>query len=188
MPSSISIPIDDPSQDGGTDGKINVIDDLTVIGEEYILSDNEGYAFLQSHKDAIINDLRISGVAVPDITFTKGYSPVRTGDSGNSVAVNWRTYLAFNGEDLVAIIEMSKDEQGLHYGLAFGGLGFAYYAQLLETYRGEELVFLYIGEVIAFVTPDNEVVPVADLDLTDVVEPNYPYYQYFKTPYNTFTP
>ncbi len=184
---------DNPSHGGASDGggaeKINVSDSLVITGEEFAISDEQVYAHLQLTKGNIMQTLHVSGITVSDLTFTpKGYSPIHTGDNGNSLAVDWRTFLAFDGDKLVAIIEVTKDEKGLHTHLAFGGPGFGYYKQLLDTYKGQELVFLYIGDIVAFVTPDNTVVPSADLVLSAFIEPDYPYYQYFKTPYNTFVP
>ena len=177
------------SMAGGLNGKINVSDDITVTGEKYAVSDSEAFAHINAHKNSIINDLNACGVNVSDIEIKeKGYSHIRTGDDGNSIALNWRDYLLYSGEDIVAILSVTKEENGIKHHISFGGEWFSYYADLLEKYEGNELVFLYIGDVEAFVTPDNMVCTLLGTDISEAVEENVNYYDYFKTEYNVYVP
>ena len=177
------------SQAGGVDGKINVRDRIEYTGEEYVVSDSEALEYLESVKEGIIVSLRASGVTFSELDIKEhGYSHIRTGDKGNTMALDWRDYLAYDGDKLVAIIQVTKGENGLRHYYLFGGEWFSYYEGLLEQYRGEELLYLYIGDVEAFITPDNEVISIMDTDISSTLEKGRDYYKYFKTEYNAYTP
>jgi len=42
--------------------------------------------------------------------------------------------------------------------------------------------------VEAFITPNNEVIPLMDVDISSTLEPNKEYYEFFKTQYNVYIP
>ncbi|MBQ9804961.1 MAG: hypothetical protein IJW49_00405 [Clostridia bacterium] len=190
-----TIPSDSPTtvspsdEAGGVNGKINVRDEIHITGEAYAISDEEGARYLESALQGITNDLTASGVCVSHLEIKKtGYSHVRTGDDGNSIALDWRDYLAYDGDTLVGIVHVTKDETGMKHFLSFGGEWFSHYALLLETYRAQELVYLYIGDVEAFITPDNQVISPSQTDVSSTVEADRAYYEYFKTQYNVYVP
>lgn len=177
------------SEAGGLNGKINITEEIKITGKEYIISDYEATEYLNRVKNSITNDLNACGIHVSQIDIKKtGYSHVRTGDQGNSIAVNWYDYLAYSEEKLVAIIQITKDETGIHHFLMFGGDWFPEYTKILNQHKGTELVFLYIGDVEAFITPDNQVIPLIESDISSALEENQNYYEYFKTPYNVYIP
>lgn len=178
-----------PSEAGGLNGKINVKATITVTGEEYAIFDEEAFEHINAHKNSIINELNACGVSVSALEIKeKGYSHVRTGDDGNSMALNWRDYLLYSGEDIVAILSLTKDDGGIKRHISFGGKWFSYYTNLLEEYSGTELVFIYIGDVEAFITPDNRVIAIMDIDVSKAIEENVNYYDYFKTDHNVYVP
>ena len=49
---------------GGVNGKVNVLEELTIIGDEYQFTDNEAVEYLSNAKEAIANDLKVSGINV----------------------------------------------------------------------------------------------------------------------------
>lgn len=179
------------SEAGGTDGKINVTAEFEITGLDNVITDEEASVYLDSVTNSISEILKRSGVTINgELEITdKGYSRMRTGDSGNTMAVNWRDYLAYDGDRIVAIITLVKDDElGLNHHIAFGGPWFSEYAELLEKHKGEELVYIYIGDVEAFITPENEVVTSMSVDISDNLEENKEYYEFFKTEYNVYVP
>ena len=179
----------EPNQAGGLNGKINTRDPIVITGEEYVISDAEAFAYLESVKNSIQNTLCASGIPVSSLTVKEnGYSHVRTGDGGNTLAVNWRDYLAYDGDRLVAIISVTRDGEGMKHHLSFGGEWFSSYAELLTRHEGKALAYLYIGDVEAFVLPDHSVVSVMGVDISSALENNMSYYEYFATEYNVYIP
>lgn len=188
-PTHTTVKDKETNEAGGVNGKINVSTDIILLGEEYAISDGEAFTYLSTVHEGISNDLSVSGVSVSNLRITeKGYSFIRTGDDGNSMAVNWRDYLAYDGDELVAIIHVTKDETGIKHFLSFGGIWFSHYNELLKKHLNEELVYIYIGDVDAFITPDNEVISLSGTDVSSTIEEDREYYEFFKTRYNTYIP
>ena len=175
---------------GGTDGKLNVTSKIVLTGTDYALSEEEAKVYLETVKGGIVNELTASGIQVKDLSFSPwGVSILRSGDHGNSMAVDWRQFNAYEGDKLVAIIDLCKDSSGIHHYIAFGGPWFDEYNELLKSHAGEELVMIYVGDVQAFVTPANEVICVhPDGRFKDSIEEGKNYYGYFKQDQNTFVP
>lgn len=179
------------SEGGGTDGKVNVNAEIEITGLENVITDEEAAVYLDSVTDSISDTLKRSGVTINgEFRITdKGYSHIRTGDSGNTLAADWRDYLAYDGDRIVAIITLVKEnESGIKHHIAFGGPWFSEYAELLGKHKGEELVYIYIGDVEAFITPDNEVVTAIGTDVSANLEENKDYHSFFRTPYNVYVP
>ena len=177
------------SQAGGTNGKINTRDKITITGKQYAFSDEEAIHYLNQVKNGIINTLTVSGIDASQLEIKEnGYSHIRTENNGNEMAMNWRDYLAYNGEKLIAIIQVTKDKTGIKHHLSFGGTWFSRYEDFLRQYKGTELVYIYIGDVEAFIDPDNQVIPLIDTDISSTLDENQQYYQYFKTECNVYIP
>ena len=175
---------------GGTDGKLNVTSKIVLTGTEHALSVEEAKTYLETTKGGIVNELTASGIQVNDLNFSPwGVSILRSGDKGNSMAVDWRQFNAYDKDKLVAVIDLCKDSTGIHHYIAFGGPWFDEYNELLKSHGGEELVMIYVGDVQAFVTPANEVICVhPDAHFKDSIEEGKDYYGYFKQEQNTFIP
>lgn len=182
---------------GGTDGKLNVTSEIVLTGTEYELSLSEAVSYLESAKAGIINELTASGVHTGDFHFSPwGVSILRSGNKGNTMAVDWKQFLAYDGEKLIAIIDLCKDGSGVHHYVAFGGPWFESYDAMLKAHAGEELVMIYVGDVQAVVTPDNEVLSIvavvegtdSDGHFRESIEEGKDYYHYFKREQNTFIP
>jgi len=175
---------------GGTHGKVNLNAEILITGAEYEIHDEEAVAFLEESKESLISSLQAMGETFHEFRICqKGYSHIQTGDAGNSMAVDWREYLVYDGDQILAIITVNKDADGLHEYLAWAGLAFESYSQFLAEHRGEELVYLYIGDVEAILTPDHQVY-VFGHGLPDAVDENEKenYYSFFKLAQNTYIP
>ena len=184
---------DVPCEAGGTDGKLNVTAPIVLTGTDDALSVEEARAFLEgAGGTAIRNELAASGVKTDNLHFsTWGVSILRSGDKGNSMAVDWREFLAYSGDELVAVIDLNKQSDGIHHGIAFGGPWFPKYQAFLTAHAGEELVMIYAGDVQAIVAPDNRIYSLSgesDGFLTENIEEGKDYYHYFKQEQNTFVP
>ena len=86
------------------------------------------------------------------------------------------------------LIQVTKEETGIKHFILFGAQWFSRYNELMQQNSGVELVYIYIGDVEAFITPNNEVIPLMDVDISSTLEPNKEYYEFFKTQYNVYIP
>jgi hypothetical protein len=177
---------------GGTNGKINLQAACVLTGTENLLTNEEGYSFLQDNLAEIKTELLAFGATVDDELHlsANGYSHLRTGDDGNEMAVNVRDYLLYRDQELVCIATVVKETENLRYTLMFGAKWFDHYHAILKDHTGEELVYLYVGDVEAILTPDNQVLVPLGIDLTNEIVPEEvpEYYHYFKYEQNTYVP
>lgn len=177
-----------PDEAGGIDGKINVSEQIVILEEKDLLTDTEAASYLNGVKKAIENELVACGVNFDELQISeKGYSHVRTGDHGNTMAVNWRDYLAYDGEKIIATVAVVKENGHIRHFVFWGG-DYSYYEKKLKEYRGEELVYLYIGDVDAFITPDNQIFALGNANVSTAIDEGVSYYDFFKTPYNVYVP
>lgn len=177
---------------GGTNGKINTKAECVIVKTENSLTNEEGYSYLENHLVSIKNDLSASGVKLENglRISAGGYSHMRTGDSGNEMAVNARDYLLYSGDKLVSIATVIKESGNISYGLMFGAEWFDNYNSILKKYAGKELVYIYAGDVEVILTPDHKVLSTMGIDLSDVIDADEAdsYYNYFKQAQNTYIP
>ena len=184
------------SKDGGTDGKINLQAEIKRTGEDCILTVEEANAFMNERLPEYREDLRASGLVIDDLRFApNGCSHVRTGDSGNELILNARDFLLYDGDELVAMVTVIKEPDRISGGLAWGGPWFSEYQAFLEAHRGEALVYLYVGDVEAILTPDGQIVTLLEINhpgsgLESVIDPaeQARYYEFFRFEENTYTP
>lgn len=177
--------------DGGAGGSINMIAESVLTGTDSPLGDEEGRSLLEVRMVSIKNDLSASGVPANALRISsKGYSHMRTDESGNEMAVNVRDYLLYNNGDLVSIATVIKHDDFISYNLMFGGEWFESYDAILREYEGKELVYLYVGDTEAIVTPDNKVLSTQGIDLSDEIDAENAdkYYSFFKREENTYVP
>ncbi|MBR2751711.1 MAG: hypothetical protein IKG93_01635 [Clostridiales bacterium] len=158
-----------------------------LTGVDYWLTNEEAYAFLMENYAGIKNSLEASGVNAQNMVISEtGYGHYRTND--NSVAVNWRDFLVYNDEDLISVISVSKDENGLWYGIAFGGSWYSQYNSFLQQHAGQQLVYLYYGDMEAIVTPDNKIYRFMDFAEFEGLVDGFDYYSFFNQETNTYIP
>lgn len=132
---------------------------ITVTGEK--ITDDEASAYLNKNRDSIISSLSASGTNTKNANFSqKGYCHVGfDGKAGENLTVreNYRDYLLYSGERLVAIITLVKENGSISSNPMFGGAWFEAYNKFLNSHKGEELVFVYSGSTELIITPDNTV-------------------------------
>ena len=176
---------------GGTDGKINLQAEIKRTGEDCILTVEEANAFMNERLPAYREELKASGLVFDDLRFApNGYSHVRTGDSGNELILNARDFLLYNGDELVAMVNVIKEPDRISGGVAFGGPWFSEYQAFLEAHKGEKLVYLYVGDVDAILTPDGQIFTATETDISNSIVPEEQarYYEFFRFEENTYTP
>ena len=79
------------------------------------------------------------------------------GQEGKSYEIrqNFRDYLMYNGDELIAIITLVK-ENGKIYGTpAFGAPWFKDFNETLQKHSGQKLLFVYAASLEVVILPDN---------------------------------
>lgn len=183
--------VGEPNEAGGTDGKINLTAAIKRTGADCTLTVEEANAFMNERLPAYREELRASGLVFDDLHFApNGYSHVRTGDSGNELILNARDFLLYDGDKLVATVTVIKEPDRISGGVSFGGPWYPEYQAFLEAHKGEALVYLYVGDVDAILTPDGQIFTATETDISDsiVQEEQARYYEFFRFEENTYTP
>lgn len=169
-------------------GEINVDNVcIHIDGVDYWVTDEIGYDFLSENYESIKTLLIESGVNADNLLISEhGYSHLNTDD--NTIAVNYRDYLAYSDGELISIITVINDENGLWYSPAFGGPWFEQYNSFLNEHSGEELVYLYVGIPEVIITPDNELYYASSGQPYGDVVDGVDYYAIFNQGSNTYIP
>ena len=146
-------------EDGGVlDDHDSCIDGtIYVEGEE--ITDSEAQKYLADNYVSLASALSASGVPTDDLRFSeKGYCHVSysaTEEKHFKINQNFRDYLAYNDDRLVAIITLSKENGVIYNSPAFGAGWFDIFNANLQQHKGEKLIFAYIGDGFEiFITPD----------------------------------
>ena len=130
--------------------------EIVTTGEK--ITDEEAAAYFAERKGSLAQSLGASGVAADNIRISeKGYCHAcYSGLEGERLEVreNFRDYLVYNGETLIAIVTLYKENGKLYDTPAFGAPWFSDYAAFLRQHRGEELVYVYAGFAEIILTPD----------------------------------
>ena len=130
---------------------------VVVTGEK--ISDEEAISFLKENT-WIVSSLSASGVATDDIRYSdKGYCHVSyDGTEGKQLEVkqNFRDFLVYNNDELVAIVTLTKENGTLNATPAFGGPHFKEFNDFLQKHKGEKLLFVYASFMEIIITPDGE--------------------------------
>lgn len=187
---------DSPGEAGGIDGKINLRAEIRPSGEDCVLTVEEANAFMTERLPAYREELRASGLSIDELRFApNGYGHIRTGDSGNELILNARDFLLYDGDELVAMVTVIKEPDRISGGLSWGGPWFSEYQAFLEAHKGEALVYLYVGDVDAILTPDGQIFTLLNTGrpgygIEDAVDPaEQPrYYEFFRRDENTYIP
>ncbi|MBE6783763.1 MAG: hypothetical protein E7536_07095 [Ruminococcaceae bacterium] len=128
-----------------------------VTGEE--ITDEEAKEYFELNKSRIFSTLSASGEPTDSLKISeKGYCHVNyDGTEGKCFEVrqNYRDYLVYNGNKLVAIITLYKDNGQMYDTLSLGASWFDNYNSFLQNHKGEELVYVYAGWFELIIAPDN---------------------------------
>jgi len=129
---------------------------IDYVGEK--LTDAEAKAYFSEEKSSIASALSSSGVPADKIEIKeKGYSHISyTGKENENLTLtqNFRDYLVYNGNELVAIITLVKENGKIYNTPSFGATWFSDYNNFLNAHKGEKLVYVYVNQVELIVTPD----------------------------------
>ncbi len=130
---------------------------IEMTGEA--ITDEEAQAYFEKNGAGILGSLSASGVDSDSIRISeKGYCHVTyDGEMGKSFEVrqNYRDYLVHNGDKLVAIITLWKEDGEIYNTPSFGAKWFDDYNEYLKNHKDEELVYVYAGWFEIIVAPDN---------------------------------
>lgn len=131
--------------------------EIEVTGEA--ITDEEAKVYFEKNGAGIIGSLSSGGVESDSIRISeKGYSHVTyDGTEGKCFELrqNYRDYLVHNGDKLVAIITLWKEDGVIYNTPSFGAKWFDDYNDYLNNHRGEELVYAYAGWFEIIIAPDN---------------------------------
>ena len=183
--------LDEGSNAGGTDGKINLHAEIKPSGADCVLTNEEAYAYIQENLASWKNTWSAWNDTTGEEHFRispTGYSHVRTGDSGNELILNARDFLIYDGDELFAIATVIKEPDRISGGPMWGGPWLPEYQTFLEAHKGEALVYLYVGDVEAILTPDGQLYAGSDLSNCIIPEEQDQYYAFFHREENTYIP
>lgn len=163
---------------------------IKLTGEA--ISDAEAQEYFNKNKSSIIESLASSGVSSNSIKISdKGYCHVNyNGEEGKSFEVkqNYRDYLVYNGDELVAIITLYKENGEIFNTPSFGAKWFADYNSFLQKHKGEKLVYAYAGWFEIIIAPDNTYYNPMGLDASAYLEGINNPYEIFYHEAATYTP
>lgn len=155
---------------------------IALTGEA--ITDEEAKAYFEINGNSIISSLASSGTPVDNIRISeKGYSHVYyDGTEGKSFEIrqNYRDYLVYNGDKLIAIITLFKEDGEIYNSPMFGAKWFDSYGKYLEEHKGEKLVFVYAKFYEIIIAPDNTYYHPMGVDVTDE------YIGFLEKPYDVF--
>ena len=158
-------PIEGPSDGGSYGGDTPhysyvplLPQNLEIVATGETVTDEEAKAYFAERKASLASALSASGVPADNIRIgEKGYSHVcYNGYEGERLEAreNFRDYLVYNGDTLIAIVTLTKENGTISDTLSLGAPWFADYSAFLKTHRGEELVFVYAKWTEIILTPD----------------------------------
>lgn len=155
---------------------------ISITGED--ITDEEAKAYFETNINSIISSLASSETPVDNIRISdKGYSHVYyDGTEGKSFEIrqNYRDYLVYNGDKLIAIITLYKENGEIFNTPSFGAKWFDGYGKYLEEHKGEKLVFVYAKFYEIIIAPDNTYYNPMGLGVTDE------YIGWLENPYDVF--
>ena len=131
--------------------------EIKITGEA--ITDAEAQAYFSENQSSIIGILSSNGMSSNSIKISdKGYCHVNyNGEKGKSFEVrqNYRDYLVYNGNKLVAIITLYKEDGKIFNTPSFGAKWFDDYNTYLQAHKGQKLIYVYAGWQEIIIAPDN---------------------------------
>lgn len=131
--------------------------EIKITGEA--ITDAEAQAYFSENQSSIIGILSSTGASSNSIKISdKGYCHINyNGEEGKSFEVrqNYRDYLVYNGNKLVAIITLYKENGKIFNTPSFGAKWFGDYNTYLQAHKGQKLVYVYAGWQEIIIAPDN---------------------------------
>lgn len=167
--------------------------ELGIARREETLDEATADRYIAENKGQILYSLSMSGVPTDgSVTVSEqGYTHLNLsgGGSWKELATDFRDYLIYNDDRLVAILTLWIMDGEVHASPAFGAPWFDDYNAFLQQHKGEALAFVYVGGMTeAVITPQGDVLSPMGLDLSaqfpDSKKGNY--YEYLAYPENTY--
>lgn len=138
--------------------------EVIVSGEQF--TDAEAKAYFDKNKASVVSSLSLSGVPSDKIRISEnGYSHISYDGSdikALSLRQNYRDYPVYNGDKLVAIITLIKENGGISCYPAFGAPWFDDCNAFLQNHKGQEMVYVYALNNEIIIAPDGSCYTVAD--------------------------
>lgn len=150
-------------------GDIPYSTDITIEGEE--IADEEAIGYINENIADIKSLLNMTGTP----TFLGGYCHITYDDTGLSLRQNYRDYLIYAGDELVAIMTIYKENKEIEYTLSCEAKWFKYYDAYLKNHKGEKLLYLYVGMQEVIISPDGKLYNPLGYDVS----------VYYNNPYDT---
>lgn len=158
-----------PTENQGDEGNISSGGDISNIpvlpferefeltGEK--ITDEEAQEYFNLNKNSITGSLSASGVEADSIKFSeKGYCHINYNGvqgKGFEIRQNYRDYLVYSSDKLVAIITLFKENGEISATPSLGAKWFDNYNSYLNSHKGEELIYVYAGWFEIIIAPDN---------------------------------
>ena len=127
------------------------------VGTE--ISDAEAVEYFRKNLTGIADTLSQSGVPVQDLYFSKtGYCHMILGSETEVplIILDTRTYLAYSGEKLVAIVDLVKRDGSISWEVIFGTEWLDGFGGFLSKYSGQKIAFAYIDGTEIAISPYGE--------------------------------
>ena len=146
--------------------------EISITGEA--ITDEEAMEYFRNNKNGIIGSLSSSGVASDSVRISEtGYCHINyNGEEDKSFEIrqNYRDYLVYNGENLVAIITLYKENGVIFNTPSFGARWFDNYNAYLQEHKGDKLIFIYAGWLEIIIAPDNTYFNPMEHDVSQYLE------------------
>lgn len=131
---------------------------IKYTGEK--ITDEEARRYFENNS-SIKSSLIASGIDAGNMRISeRGYSLISymgVVDENFELKQNFRNYFVYNGDRIVAIITLYKENGKLYDSPAFGGEWFNYLTDLFAEYKGKEIVFLLAGNAEFAITSDGKI-------------------------------
>ena len=154
--------------------------EITFTGEK--LTDEEAGKYFTENYSSLVSSLKAMGVQADGLKIAeKGYAHINYDENGAALEVhqNFRDYLAWSGDKLVAIITLTKEGGKLFSTPAFGGPWLDSYNEFLKAHSGQKLIYLYYGISEVILLPDGSTVNPLGYDVSKD-------FDWVKNPYEWF--
>ena len=153
---------------------------MKITGEK--ITDEEAAQYFKENYTSIVSALSQMGVRTEGLKISeKGYSHISYAGEGSGLELHqdFRDYLAYSGDKLVAILTLTKENGRISSTPAFGGEWFGSYSEFLKKHAGERLLFLYYGITEVVLLPDGSAVSPIGYSVSQ-------YFEWVKDPYEWF--
>ncbi|MBO4220363.1 MAG: hypothetical protein J5933_05510 [Clostridia bacterium] len=123
------------------------------------ISDSEAGEFFNENRADISDSLEESGTAVTDLRFSEtGYCHMTLGSGTEApvIMLDTRTYLAYSGEKLVALVDLVRTDGTISWEILSGAEWFGAFDGFLSEHRGQKIAFAYIDGTEIAISPYGE--------------------------------